>query len=103
MVNVSLPEAATQFGYRIGDKGTFTDPGFIDALDQRTGQRSPKTYFEMPPDQGKTTIYVTWRDKRSRLTCFPSTSIQPARFPASRRRCSSNSGRAGSHSGNSKG
>jgi hypothetical protein len=24
----------------------------------------PKTYFEMPPDQGKTTIYVTWRDKR---------------------------------------
>jgi hypothetical protein len=24
----------------------------------------PKTYFEMAPDQGKTTIYVTWRDKR---------------------------------------
>lgn len=64
MVNVSLPEAATQFGYRVGDKGTFTDPGFIDALDQRTGGRMPKTYFEMPPDQGKTTIYVTWRDKR---------------------------------------
>ena len=64
MVNVSLPEAATQFGYRVGENGEFTDPGFIDALDQRTGARMPKTYFEMPPDQGKTTIYVTWRDKR---------------------------------------
>ena len=64
MVNVSLPEAATQFGYRVGEAGEFTDPGFIDALDQRTGARMPKTYFEMPPDQGKTTIYVTWRDKR---------------------------------------
>jgi hypothetical protein len=63
-VNVSLPEAATQFGYRIGDQGSFTDAGFIDALDQRTGQRMPKTYFELPPDQGKTKLYVTWRDKR---------------------------------------
>ena len=64
MVNVSLPEAATQFGYRVGDKGDFTDPGFLDVLDQRTAMRMPKTYFEMAPDQGKTTIYVTWRDKR---------------------------------------
>jgi hypothetical protein len=64
MVNVSLPEAATQFGYRIGEKGEFTDAGLLDALDQRTGTRMPKTSFEMAPDQGKTTIYVTWRDKR---------------------------------------
>jgi hypothetical protein len=64
MVIVSLPEAATQFGYRIGDKGEFTDAGLLDALDQRTGTRMPKTSFEMAPDQGKTTIYVTWRDKR---------------------------------------
>ncbi|MGH6824861.1 caspase family protein [Methyloceanibacter sp.] len=64
MVNVSLPEAATQFGYRIGDKGAFTDAGLLDALDQRTGARMPKTSFEMAPDQGKTTIYVTWRDRR---------------------------------------
>ena len=34
-VNVSLPEPATQFGYRIGDQGSFTDAGFIDSLDQR--------------------------------------------------------------------
>lgn len=64
MVTVSLPEPATQFGYRIGDKGAFTDAGALDVLDQRTGARMPKTSFEMPPDQGKTTIYVTWRDKR---------------------------------------
>jgi hypothetical protein len=64
MVNVSLPEAATQFGYRIGEAGTFTDTGLLDMLDDRTGARMPKTTFEMPPDQGKTTIYVTWRDKR---------------------------------------
>ena len=64
MVNVSLPEAATQFGYRIGEKGAFTDAGALDVLDQSTGVRMPKTTFEMPPDQGKTTIYVTWRDKR---------------------------------------
>ena len=63
-VNVSLPEAATQFGYRIGEKGKFQDPGFLDFLDQRTGQRMPKTYFIMPGDQKPTTIYVTWRDKR---------------------------------------
>jgi hypothetical protein len=37
MVNVSLPEAATQFGYRVGEKGAFTDAGLTDALDQRTG------------------------------------------------------------------
>src|SRR5262249_43274834 len=64
MVNVSLPEPATQFGYRIGDNGDFTDAGLLDALDERTGARMPKTSFEMAPDQGKTTIYVTWRDKR---------------------------------------
>jgi hypothetical protein len=63
-VNVSLPEAATQFGYRIGDQGEFTDAGLLDTLDQRTGARMPKTYFELPPDQGKTKLYVTWRDKR---------------------------------------
>ena len=61
---MSLPEAATQFGYRIGDQGSFIDAGFIDALDQRIGQRMPKTYFELPPDHGKTKLYVTWRDRR---------------------------------------
>jgi hypothetical protein len=64
MVSVSLPEAATQFGDRIGEDGDFTDAGFLDVLDQRTGARMPKTAFEMPPDQGQAMIYVAWRDKR---------------------------------------
>jgi len=68
-VNVSLPEAATQFGYRVGEQGEFTDAGLLDVLDQRTGQRMPKTYFELPPDQGKTKLYVTWRDKRGEQAC----------------------------------
>jgi hypothetical protein len=64
IVSVSLPEAALQFGYRIGDQGEFTDNGALDVLDQRTGQRMPKTHFELDGDQTATTLYVTWRDKR---------------------------------------
>ncbi len=64
LVNVSLPEPATQFGYRIGEDGEFQDPGLHDHLDQRTGQRQPKTNFMLPGDQGPVTLYVTWRDKR---------------------------------------
>jgi hypothetical protein len=63
-VYVSLPEPALQFGYRVGEAGEFTDPGFNDFIDQATGQRSPRTQFELPPDQEATTLYVTWRDKR---------------------------------------
>lgn len=74
MVNVSLPEAATQFGYRLGENGDFQDPGFFDHLDQRTGQRAPKTHFVMPNDQPPGTIYVTWRDKRGeQADVFPIT------------------------------
>ncbi|MGE0611107.1 MAG: caspase domain-containing protein [Hyphomicrobiales bacterium] len=75
MVNVSLPEAATQFGYRVGENGEFVDAGFQDFLDQRTGQRMPKTYFELPPDQAATTIYVTWRDRRGEQA-----DVYPIRF-----------------------
>ncbi len=64
MVNVSLPEPALQFGYRVGEDGTFVDPGFHDHLDQRTGRRMPKTNFVLPGDHPPATIYVTWRDKR---------------------------------------
>jgi hypothetical protein len=77
MVNVSLPEPATQFGYRVGDSGEFTDPGLIDALDQRTGARLPKTSFELPPDQGKTTIYVTWRDRRGEQADIAAINFDP--------------------------
>ncbi len=76
-VNVSLPEPATQFGYLIGDQGSFTDAGFIDSLDQRTGQRMPKTYFELPPDQGKTKLYITWRDRRGEQADIVTVNFDP--------------------------
>jgi hypothetical protein len=76
-VNLSLPEPATQFGYRIGDQGSFTDAGFIDSLDQRTGQRMPKTYFELPPDQGKTKLYITWRDRRGEQADIVTVNFDP--------------------------
>ncbi len=64
IVSVSLPEAAIQFGYRVGEAGDFTDNGTLDVLDERTGKRMPKTNFELDGDQATTTLYVTWRDKR---------------------------------------
>ncbi len=63
-VYVSLPEPATQFGYRIGEEGEFKDAGLSNILDQRTGRPTPNTLVNLPPDQKATTLYVTWRDKR---------------------------------------
>jgi hypothetical protein len=99
MVNVSLPEAATQIGYRVGEGGKFTDTGFLDVLDQRTGQRSPRPISRCPPDQALTMIYITWRDKRGeQAEVFPIHFDPPGLSPASRNPYSSNSGRAGSPS-----
>lgn len=64
IVTVSLPEAAVQFGYRIGDAGEFVDTGLTQNIDQRTGQPMPVTWFSLPSDQAAGTLYVTWRDKR---------------------------------------
>lgn len=61
---ISLPEAAIQFGYRIGEDGEFVDAGTMPNIDQRTGKPMPVTWFALPPDHPAGTIYVTWRDKR---------------------------------------
>lgn len=99
-VNVSLPEAATQFGYRVGDKGEFTDAGLLDVLDQRTGQRMPKTYFELPPDQGQTKLYVTWRDKRGeQADVFPINFDPSGALANEQKKFSRSCGRRGSRSG----
>lgn len=63
-VNISLPEPAIQFGYRIGDSGEFVDTGTTPNIDQRTGRPMPVTWFVLPPDQPAGDLYVTWRDKR---------------------------------------
>ncbi|MBK8638685.1 MAG: caspase family protein [Chromatiaceae bacterium] len=63
-VMVSLPEPATQFGYRIGENGNFIDAGLTKEYDQETRKRKPKTEFSLPASQEETIIYVTWKDKR---------------------------------------
>ncbi|MGO8841977.1 MAG: hypothetical protein ACLQF1_12850 [Methyloceanibacter sp.] len=64
----------------------------------------PQTSFEMPPDQGKTTIYVTWRDKRGEQADIVPINFDPTRRSwMSRKSCSSNSGRAGLRFANGKG
>ena len=63
-VTVSLPEAAIQFGYRIGRDGDFVDTGTTPNIDTRTGRPMPVTWFSLPGDQPPGEIYVTWRDKR---------------------------------------
>ncbi len=63
-VNISLPEPAVQFGYRVGPDGQFIDTGTVAALDHETGKPAPKTWFELPWDQEATDIFVTWRDRR---------------------------------------
>ncbi len=78
LVNVSLPEPAIQFGYRIGEDGEFLDPGLHDHLDQRTGRRLPKTNFVLPADQPPVTLYVTWRDKRGEQADVFPISFNPA-------------------------
>lgn len=63
-VNISLPEPAIQFGYRVGKDGEFVDTGTMPNIDQRTGRPMPITWFALPGDHPAGEIYVTWRDKR---------------------------------------
>lgn len=63
-VTISLPEAATQFGYRVEPEGPFTVTGHMQAIDQRTGLPMPITWFSLPGDYEPGTLYVTWRDAR---------------------------------------
>lgn len=63
-VNISLPEPAIQFGYRVGTEGEFVDTGTMATIDQRTGRPMPVTWFVLPPDQPAGDLYVTWRDRR---------------------------------------
>ena len=62
MVNLSLPEAAKQISYRIGDSGSFKSTGTFPHLDPRTGQPMANPSFELPPDAGATSLQVRYRD-----------------------------------------
>jgi hypothetical protein len=37
----------------------------------------PKTYFELPPDQGKTKLYITWRDRRGEQADIVTVNFDP--------------------------
>ena len=63
-IYVNLPEAATQFGYRVGEEGEFKVAGFQQFPDPRTGRPMPNFNITLPGDQKPTDIYVSWRDAR---------------------------------------
>jgi hypothetical protein len=85
-VNVSLPEAATQFGYRIGDQGSFIDAGFIDALDQRTGSVCPRPISSCRQIRARpSSMSPGATGAASRPISSPSISIRKRRSPRARR------------------
>ncbi len=63
---LALPEPATAISYRVGEQGAFRNTGSASAIDQRTGRPAPMTTFELPPDQGRATIYVAYDDAAGR-------------------------------------
>src|SRR6185437_5358482 len=98
-VNVSLPEAATQFGYRIGDQGSFIDAGFIDALDQRTGSVCPRPISSCRQIRARpSSMSPGATGAASRPISSPSISIRKRRSPRARRKSWKCYGRPGSTS-----
>src|SRR4029450_4120208 len=80
-------EQKTQFGYRIGDQGSFTDAGFIDSLDQRTGQRMPRPISSCRQIRARpSSISPGATDAASRPTSSPSISTRKRRSPRARRK-----------------
>lgn len=66
LASLALPEPSTAISYRIGEQGSFRSTGNATAIDQRTGRPAPLTTFELPPDQGRATIYVAYDDAAGR-------------------------------------
>jgi class 3 adenylate cyclase len=64
MVALSLPEAATEIDWKLGDAPEFKPTGSLNTLDQRTGKPMPNTSFELPVGTGSTTLHVRYRDAR---------------------------------------
>ena len=63
-VNLSFVEPTTVIAYRLGESGSFRDTGFLDVLDPQTRKRMPNPSFQLAADQGATTIYVRYVDRR---------------------------------------
>lgn len=68
MAAVSLPEAATEIGWRIGADGDFRPTGTLPHVDQRTGKPMANPSFELPADLGEATLFVRYADADGRLS-----------------------------------
>lgn len=66
MAAISLPEAATEIGWRIGQDGEFRATGTLPHLDQRTGKPMANPSFELPADLGDATLFVRYADADGR-------------------------------------
>jgi hypothetical protein len=67
MVNLLMPEAATEISYRIGD-GPYRKTASNRWTESPTGRQMPSTHFDLPLDTPKTTILVKYRDLRRNET-----------------------------------
>ena len=65
-VAVTPPEAATAILYRVGETGEFRSTGMSQASDPRTGKPAPNPTFDLPKDQGATTLHLRYEDANSR-------------------------------------
>ncbi|MBI3435167.1 MAG: caspase family protein [Proteobacteria bacterium] len=63
-VSLSFAEPTTVISYRLGDAGNFRETGFLDVLDAQTRKRMANPSFSLDADQGPTTIYVRYVDRR---------------------------------------
>ncbi|MBX3576318.1 MAG: methyl-accepting chemotaxis protein [Rhizobiaceae bacterium] len=64
MVTVTLSEAATGISWRLGTDGPFTDTGFLQMNDPRTGKPMPNPTFALPDDTAATIIGIKYLDIR---------------------------------------
>jgi class 3 adenylate cyclase len=62
-VSLTIPEPALSVSYRIGEQGAMHETGLGQNTDVRTGKPAPKTSFELPASQGRSTLYVTYTDE----------------------------------------
>jgi hypothetical protein len=71
MVNLLMPEAATEISYRIGD-GPYRRTASNRWAESPTGRQMPSTNFDLPLDTPKTEILVKYRDlRRNEIGPFP--------------------------------
>lgn len=67
-VAVTPPELATAIAYRIGEAGEFRSTGVLSAREpgSASGRPTPSATFELPKDQGATTLHLTYEDAGGR-------------------------------------